>query len=758
VVTTEIRSAAAIQGLHAVEQRMLWLSAAMVHWANNVLPKSDPIKVGGHQASSASCVSLMTALYFGHLRSTDRVSVKPHASPVLYSIGYLLGKIAREDLMELRTFGRLQSYPSHTKNPNLVDFSTGSVGLDATAANHAALASTFLGALGQPESRPSSYWSVVGDTELDEGNVWETLAEPLLDGVPGIRWVVDLNRQSLDRIVPGMRIERLKQMFAANGWRVIEAKYGTELTQLFAAEGGDTLRRRLDDMSNEEYQGLVAAGSAGVRGRLVARLSSDEPAAIEAATSNLDDAELHRSLVCLGGHDFDVLLRSAGSPGNHSAPMTNEQIEEHARSLHVGDDWFATIGDQEPGAETIANARRRLCREPLEREETIAVPRSLPARRHGPSSTQDAFGKALLELTRSAPDVADRIVTAAPDVAVSTNLAGWINKVGVWRATENESFLEPNLSPLRWDESPNGRHLELGISEMNLFSLLAQLGLTAERHGRTLLPVGTVYDTFISRGLDALIYGLYCESKFLMVGTPSGVTLAPEGGAHQSTVTPSLGIELPNLVTYEPCFAAELELVLLKGLDLVARRETSVYLRLSTMPVDQTPYEQLAARTDPDILAGQVLSGCYRLLDYREHPDFDLDRSVLLFACGVMVPEAIKASQALLAEGVFASVFNITSPDLLYRAWQSEAQRAVRTAVYRRPVFDVVENAEIGRPAVTIVDGHPHALGFVGTALGVDSINVGPTTFGQSGSVQALYRHLAIDAGSIVNASLAVLR
>ncbi len=231
-------SAVDIQDLHAVKRRVLWLSSLTVHWANNVRPKADQLKIGGYQASSASCTSLTTALYFGHLRAHDRVSAKRHVSPVLYAIGFLLGRLQADDLKTLREFEGLQSYPSQTKNPELVDFSTGSVGLGATAANYAALAEAYLATHVDAAQRAGSYWSIVGDAELDEGNVWETLAEPLLDGAPGIRWIVDLNRQSLDRIVPGMRIDRLKQMFAANGWRLIEAKYGRGLRSCSKATAG----------------------------------------------------------------------------------------------------------------------------------------------------------------------------------------------------------------------------------------------------------------------------------------------------------------------------------------------------------------------------------------------------------------------------------------------------------------------------------------------------------------------------------------
>src|ERR1700690_4011385 len=119
--------------LRAVEQRVLWLSAAIVDYANRVRPNPSGLKVGGHQASSASLVTVMTSLWFDHLQPGDRVSVKPHASPVLHAINYLLGELDESYLTQLRAFGGLQSSRSRSKDPVPADYSTGSVGIGATA-------------------------------------------------------------------------------------------------------------------------------------------------------------------------------------------------------------------------------------------------------------------------------------------------------------------------------------------------------------------------------------------------------------------------------------------------------------------------------------------------------------------------------------------------------------------------------------------------------------------------------------------------
>ncbi len=210
-----------LEVLEEIAQRVLWLSTRIVDAANRERETADGVKVGGHQASSASLVTAMTALWFAHLDAPDRVSVKPHASPVFHAIQYLLGNLDRSYLTRLRQAGGLQSYPSRTKDPDPVDFSTGSVGLGAAAPLFAAVARRYVDAHFGP--RPASrFVALLGDAELDEGNVWEAIADPATQGLGNVMWIVDFNRQSLDRVVPGIRIQQWSQQFrrrAGTWWR-----------------------------------------------------------------------------------------------------------------------------------------------------------------------------------------------------------------------------------------------------------------------------------------------------------------------------------------------------------------------------------------------------------------------------------------------------------------------------------------------------------------------------------------------------------
>ena len=252
--------------LTAVERRVLWLATAIVHHANRVRPNPSGLKVGGHQASSASIATIMTELWFRHLRPQDRVSVKPHASPVLHAINYLLGDLPAEYLSTLRDFGGLQSYPSRAKDPDPVDYSTGSVGIGATAPIWGALARRYTGRFGDVGT--GRQYSLLGDAELDEGACWEAILDPMVGELGEVVWVVDLNRQSLDRVVPILGATRLQGMFAAAGWQVLTVKYGQLLQELFARPGGEALRARIDEMSNPEYQRLLRCTDAQLRERL----------------------------------------------------------------------------------------------------------------------------------------------------------------------------------------------------------------------------------------------------------------------------------------------------------------------------------------------------------------------------------------------------------------------------------------------------------------------------------------------------------
>jgi pyruvate dehydrogenase E1 component len=769
VVAPNAEQEADLATLESIQRRVLWLAALIVHHANNVRPNPGKMKIGGHQASSASLVSIMTALYFHVLRAGDRVSIKPHASPAYHAVQYLLGRLPKEYLPTLREYKGLQAYPSRTKDPDPVDFSTGSVGLGAVAPSFAALAHHYAQAhFGEASSR--RFVALIGDAELDEGNIWEAVVEPALHGLGNVMWVVDLNRQSLDRIVPGIRAAQLKRLFAESGWQVLEAKYGALLQEIFAREGGEALRRRIDDMPNEEYQRLIRLPGAKIRARL-----ADGPA-LERLLADTPDAELPGLIGNLGGHDIPELLRVfaqaeavrdrptvifaytikgwglpiAGDPLNHSALLTASQIEDLAPRLGASlDDPWAGFDPDSPEGKLCAASAARLENPPPPASQL--TPAAIPAEVIGyappQTSTQEAFGRLLIRLAEM-PTIGKRIVTTSPDVSVSTNLAGWINKVGVFALDQAPTYDDdegPKL--LRWQPGPSGQHIELGISEMNLFMLLGQLGLAYELCGQLLLPIGTVYDPFVCRGLDALIYGLYSGARFVFAGTPSGVTLAPEGGAHQSSVTSGLGITLPNLLMYEPCFALEVEWTMLEALRQCCDREQgrSTYLRLSTRVVDQSLLDTVRARLGVEELRRQVLAGGYRLLDGLEECEGQPEAAVYIAASGMVVPEAAEAARLLQREGVRALLLNLTSPDRLFRAW-----RASRGADQHR-LAQLIPPADRRLPIITVHDGASHTLAWLGSVYGAPVLPIGVDEFGQSGTRQDLYRHFGLDAEHIAD-------
>ena len=764
--------------IERIARRILWLSARMVDYANHDRPKPDALKVGGHQASSASMVSMMTALWWGFLRPEDRVSVKPHASPVLHAIHYLLGTLDRSYLTELRSFGGLQPYPSRTKDPDPVDFSTGSVGLGAAAPLFGAVAARYLEHHGGSQAA-GRFIALVGDAELDEGNVWEAIADPVTDGLTNVMWVVDLNRQSLDRVVPGVRAARLEHVFEANGWQVVEAKYGRRLQELFARGDGRALRGHIDDMANEDYQALFTVPEQELRD---AFLEGAEPA-VKRAIQDVPDEDLRRVLTDLGGHDIHELLRAFGSvewtrPAvvfaytvkgwglpiagdrlNHAALLTKPQIDELRRSVGLDEahEWDR-FDPRSLEGRLCEDTRQRLARPAVHVPDlTALVPRSSGARVAAVTSTQEAFGRVMSELARTA-EVAPRIVTAAPDVTISTNLGGWVNRVGVFAPDARRSRPTDNQL-LRWEESPAGQHFELGISEMNLFLLLGQLGLTAQTYGEPLVPVGTVYDPFVLRGLDAFIYSLYCGARFVVVGTPSGTALGYEGGAHQSVITPSVGMELPNVTFMELAYATAVDWVLCDAVrGVLDPAGGSTYLRLSTRPVEQAPFETLREKVGDDELRADVLAGGYRLVDGAEAAaGGDV---VHLVASGAVVAEVVEAAATLAAEGVAANVIDVTSADKLFAEWRGSLTAAVDSAgaAQARPQLDrLFPVSQRSAPIVTVLDGAPQTLSWIGSVNGVPVVPLGVDVFGQAGAVPDLFRHHRIDAASVVNAALVAL-
>jgi pyruvate dehydrogenase E1 component len=752
------------EALAEVEQRVLWLATAIVDRANR-RPNPSGIKVGGHQASSASLVSIMTALWLRCLQPGDRVSVKPHASPVLYALQHLLGRLDAPALETLRAYGGLQSYPSRTKQPELADFSTGSVGIGATATIWAALAARYLDRHEWAPARRGRQIALLGDAELDEGPVWEAVIDPTTAQLGEVVWIVDVNRQSLDRIVPELHVGRLIGMFESAGWEVRTLKWGRRIQGLFDRPGGADLRRRLELMPNEEYQAMLRAphedrGSRlldtdGDTGQLARLVEEIKPAELGAAIEDLAGHDLGQVVEAVEGASADrptVVfaytikgwhLPIAGHPSNHSTLLDDDQLRALAAELGADpDDPWAPLPEGSAGAEACRAAAERLTRPAVPEVAAPEPPADLGRPHKGRVSTQAALGRLLLDLSRERPATADRVVTVSPDVATSTNLAGWINKVGVWQPTDHRDWFDADTQRLvRWTERRGGQHVELGIAEVNLVGLLAELGATWSRHGQPLIPIGTIYDPFVSRALEPWAFGVYAGGQSILVGTPSGITLGPEGGAHQSIGTPGIGIQQPGVTYYEPAFAQDLEWCLLAAMAGVGHAGgASYYFRLSTRPLDQGLAPVPRDHAEREARRADAIAGAYRLVDRGERT------ALTVAAVGALVPEALEAAGALEADGAGqVSVVVITSPDLLFRSWQADRGLDAGPAGLAGRVFP----AE--RPIVAVMDGHPHSLAWLAGVGPATSLGV--TDFGQSGAIEDLYPRYGIDADTIAGAA-----
>ena len=750
--------------LHAVRQKVLCLSTWMIHHANHVRPNRDGLKVGGHQASSASALDIMIALYFAVLRPEDRVAVKPHASPVFHAIQYLLGRQTRERLERFRALGGAQAYPSRTKDADDVDFSTGSVGLGVALTLCAALVQDYVRLHGlMPDGvRPGRMIALAGDAEFDEGNVFEAMLEGWKHDVRNVWWVVDYNRQSLDSVVSERLFGRIEDIFRTTGFEVVQLKYGARLQAVFRQPGGEALRRWIDECPNQVYSALTFKGGAAWRAELERDLKG-EPRT-RALVDSLDDRALHELMTNLAGHDLESLLAAfhavqddrprcflaytikgyrlplAGHRDNHAGMLTPGQMKEfqHAMGVPEGREWdpFVGLDVSEADLRTFlaavpfagAEARIRVA-------EPATVPERLEVLQDRTVSTQAGFGRVLSQLGSGDTELAQRIVTISPDVTLSTNLGGWVNRRGIFHRSERrDAFRDLNVpSPQRWAMSPSGQHFELGIAEHNLFIMLAALGLSAPLFGARLLPIGTVYDPFVLRGLDAFGYACYQDARFMIVGTPAGISLAPEGGAHQSVATPLVGMAMDRCTAFEPAYIDELVEIMLWGFrHLQADDGGSVYLRLTTRALPQPEREMTPTLRDG------ILGGAYWVRE--PAPGADL----ALVYCGPVAAEAAAAHDAIRDDIPDAGLLAITSPDRLYADWRSAAPGSR----IDRLLTPLAHDAAL----VTVLDGHPAALSWLGSVRGHRTYPLGVDHFGQSADVVDLYRVHGIDEDAIVDA------
>ena len=772
--------------LKAVERLLLWHSHHMIHHANHVRPKVDGIKVGGHQASSASMASIIAALYFSALRPEDRVAVKPHAGPVFHAAHYLMGQMDRDRMERFRGWGGVQSYPSRTKDADDVDFSTGSVGLGVAVTAFASLLQDYVAAKewGADVARGRMI-ALLGDAELDEGNVYEALQEGWKHDLRNCWWIIDYNRQSLDGIVREGLFARIESIFDAFGWAVVRVKHGARQRAAFAEPGGEALRAWIDACPNDDYAALTYQGGAVWRRRLMDDLGD------QGDVTHLIDARSDEALADLmenlGGncvetmadafasvdHDRPVCFLAytvkgwgtpiAGHKDNHGGLMTKAQFAQWQRHMGVpeGAEWDRLAGlnpDAARDLQRFLDAAPFFAAGPRRRADArIAVP-ALPAPEDREISTQAAFGKLLDGLAKGGSDLAARIMTTSPDVTGTTSLGPWVNRRKLFaREARADRFAQARIpSTAKWSFDPAGQHFELGIAEMNLMLLLAAAGLSHSLFGRRLIPIGTVYDPFVVRGGDALNYACYQDARFVLVGTPSGVTLAPEGGAHQSIGTPLLGLAQDGLAAFEPAFADELAVIMKWAFDYLQRdgdrdgdkdrdertwlRDAtggSVYLRLSTLPIEQP------GRRASDAFRQGTVDGAYWLREPGPNAE------VAIAYQGAVAPEAIRAAGMLAGRRRDVGVLAVTSADRLNAGWTA-AQRARSRGI---DATSHVERLLAPLPPhctlVTVIDGHPATLAWLGAVRGHRTVPLGVEHFGQTGTVADLYRHFGIDADGI---------
>lgn len=772
--------------IEALTRKILWLSNWMIHHANHIRPNIDGVKVGGHQASSASMAAIMAALYFGVLKPEDRVAVKPHAAPVFHAIQYLFGKQSLEKLKDFRAFGGAQSYPSRTKDTDDVDISTGSVGLGVAFTAFASLIQDYVRAKPWADtSRPEGRMvALVGDAELDEGNVYECLLEGWKHGLRNTWWIIDYNRQSLDGVVREGLYDRIEAIFRAFDWNVVTLKYGALQRAAFAEPGGERLKAWIDAAPNAIYSALMFRGGAAWRERLNDEIGDQGPAS--ALIARRSDAELAELMANLGGHCIPSLLeqfRAAGSDkptvfiaytvkgwstplaghkDNHAGQMTGAQMESLRAAMNVrpGHEWDRFEGMVDPAAIERFLADVPFNTSSSRRHSSPAIATIGPQFvGTGATSTQTAFGKILDAIAKTDSELARRIITTSPDVTVSTNLGTWVNRRNLFASREMADTFHKEAIPSaqKWRFTPEGQHLELGIAEMNLFLAMGAAGLSHSLFGERLLPIGTLYDPFIARGLDALNYACYQDARFLLVATPSGVSLAGEGGAHQSIASPLIGMAQDGLASFEPAFADELSIIMDWAFDYMQRSGDarpdladwprditggSVYLRLSTRSIEQPP------RNMDKGLADSIIRGAYWL-----NPPTPQCEVVIAYQ-GVLASEAIEAAARIGGDRRNVAVLAITSADRLNAGWHG-AQRArlhgdaSATCHIENLLADIPHQAGL----VTAIDAHPATLGWLGSVRGHRTITLGVEHFGQTGTVNDLYAHFGIDAASIENAA-----
>ena len=572
----------------------------------------------------------------------------------------------------------------------------------------------------------------------------------------------------------------------AFGWRTVVLRHGALQRAAFAEPGGEALKEWIQSCPNADYSALTYQGGAAWRKRLMDDLGDQGD--VSALLSRRSDEDLGALMNNLGGQCIETLTEAfdtimddqptvflaytikgwgtplAGHKDNHAGLMNKAQMADFQARMGIaeGDEWAPMAGVEDSSALNaflrdvpfFADGPRRFTAPGVVSSGPIFLDDDV-------QSTQAGFGKILDALAKSKTELADRIVTTSPDVTVSTNLGPWVNRRSLFaRESKGDTFREQQIpSTQKWQFSPTGQHIELGIAEMNLFLLLGAAGLSHSLFGERLIPIGTVYDPFIARGLDALNYACYQDARFIIVGTPSGVTLAPEGGAHQSIGAQLIGMSQDGLVSFEPAFLDELSIIMDWSFDYLQRDgdgdpdertwlrdETggSVYLRLTTRPLEQVRWSD---RGDETFRQG-VIDGGYWLR--KPGPNCE----IVIAYQGCVAPEAIKAAGRIGNNRRDIGVLAVTSADRLNSGWTAARRaRARGNKGAKSQIERLMEQVPRDCTLITVTDGHPATLAWIGGVKGHATTPLGVEHFGQTGTIRDLYRHFQIDAEAIVSAA-----
>lgn len=801
--------------LESIRDHVAKGALAMVDWANHKpANKGQKPKVGGHQASSMSSVDLLIALYLGALEPGDRVAVKPHAAPVLYSLMHLMGLLPSDMMERLREFGGPQPYPTELKNPRFVHYTTSSEALGVACTIYDAYgALLFNRSLAPRFARApltTHYWAHCGDGELTEGQIDESLYDAGRWRLDNLTWIVDLNRQSLDRVMDdsGQLATWARRKFEGHGWLVEELRWGARALALFANPGGAALREWLEALDDAAFHPLLLLPADVVAGALTGLTTHEHPryarflagfaaryplpesvrGATRALLDSLGPASIHAAISHLGGHDLDALVHhlvasraadrpvcliahtvkgyqtsAAAHPENHGGLLPSDEVLAWGVDRGLPPDIrFPRPAADTEAARFLRDAAERLF--PASRSTPVAPPLDLraalgdvPFRPRTVVSTGEAFQSLNLALLKT--PLAPWLQFGAPDVGQTTHLGPIIKQTGVFAPRDLPDTFEwmrdEGSLAFDWRPAATGQFHAFGIAEGNAMLWAYSFGRRPKViEGRDpLLPIVTVYDKFFERGFNQLDYAVYSNARFIAVGTPSGTGLSRETATHQSIQTPRMMMDLPGLMTWEPAFAADLHAIYLHALaSLWDERAEAHYLRLTTQPLEQPT-------TLPDDHAARAIAGAWWLIGEDDRAPAPGKGTVLFVSAGRKLREVREAAAGLReAHGVGSRILNVTSFEALWRDWDAyandpDAWNDPARTYYLHELFD---DTTLNLPLIIVGDFVPSVAEWLPGALQRVRGHrfLGPRRNGEAGDLASIDRLHGMGVDDIVRVAL----